>query len=60
MCGTMQCRELGQAVNTVPANKVRPIYVGDFGAALQSIRPSVSQEQLAKYEQWTRQFGTHS
>ena len=54
------CRQLGQAVNTVSADKVRPINVDDFGEAMQSIRPSVNREQLAAYEAWTRNFGTHS
>ena len=47
-------------MNTVSADKVRPINVDDFGEALQSIRPSVNREQLAAYEAWTRNFGTHS
>jgi spastin len=53
-------RELGQAVNTVSADQVRPIGLRDFSIALQSIRPSVSREQLSKYEKWTQEYGMHS
>ena len=34
--------------------------VGDFEVALQSIRPSVSREQLAAFADWTTQYGTLS
>ena len=52
------CRELGPAISTVPAGRVRPLTITDFGQALQVIKPSVNQGQLAAFEQWTRDFGT--
>ncbi len=54
------CRELGQAVTTVSADQVRHMELRDFGEALQSIRPSVNQEQLHRFDQWTQEYGTHS
>ncbi len=33
---------------------------GDFETALQSIRPSVSPDQLARFAEWTAQYGTTS
>ena len=33
---------------------------GDFETALQSIRPSVSPDQLARFADWTAQYGTMS
>ncbi|EIE22784.1 AAA-domain-containing protein [Coccomyxa subellipsoidea C-169] len=53
-------RELGQAVTTVSADQVRHMELRDFGEALQSIRPSVNQEQLHRFDQWTQEYGTHS
>ncbi|BDA45630.1 Fidgetin-like protein 1 [Coccomyxa sp. Obi] len=53
-------RELGQAVNTVSADQVRRMELRDFQVALQSIRPSVNQEQLQQFEKWTQQYGTYS
>ncbi len=54
------CRELGHAVNTVSADQVRRMELRDFQVALQSIRPSVNQEQLQQFEKWTQQYGTYS
>ncbi|KAK9904124.1 hypothetical protein WJX75_005080 [Coccomyxa subellipsoidea] len=53
-------RELGKAVSTVSADQVRAVELRDFGEALQSIRPSVNQEQLHRFDQWTQEYGTHS
>ncbi len=50
-------RELGPRVASVPANQVRPIRLSDFSSAIQAIRPSVSMEQLGKYESWTKMYG---
>ena len=33
---------------------------GDFEEALQSIRPSVSRDQLIRFAEWTAQYGTTS
>ena len=37
--------------------QVRPIDVADFVAAGGAIKPSVSREQLQKFESWTRDYG---
>jgi len=51
-------RELGPAVAHVPADRVRPLALPDFSAALSFAKPSVGREQLRAYEDWTRQFGS--
>lgn len=56
----LHCRELGPAVATVSAERIRPIQASDFQAALLAIKPSVNQSQLALFEQWTEAFGTAS
>ncbi len=47
-------------MSSVPADRIRPMDVRDFETALQSIRPSVSRDQLARFEEWTAQYGTLS
>jgi hypothetical protein len=54
------CRELGSRVADVHANKIRPMRLEDFQAALTSIRPSVSQNQMKGFEDWTREYGTNA
>ena len=44
--------------NTAP--QVRPISGGDFAAAAAAIKPSVSREQLRRFESWTTNFGMAS
>jgi len=39
---------------------MRPVMFQDFKSALQEVRPSVSQNELAIYEEWNRQFGSLS
>ena len=56
----LHCRELGPAVATVSAERIRTIQASDFQAALLAIKPSVNQSQLALFEQWTEAFGTAS
>lgn len=51
-------RELGPAIASVRADRIRPICLGDFSAALQVIRPSLSREQLRAFEEFTRDYGT--
>ncbi len=51
-------RELGPAISTVSADRVRPLTIMDFDQALQAIKPSVNQSQLAAFEKWTQDFGT--
>lgn len=54
----MALRELGAAIATAPAAAVRPITPADFAAAAGAIKPSVSREQLQRFEAWTRDFGS--
>jgi spastin len=51
-------RELGGRVNTIKRNEVRQLRYSDFKIALNDIRPSVSRDQLQKFEQWNQQFGS--
>jgi SpoVK/Ycf46/Vps4 family AAA+-type ATPase len=37
---------------------VRQLRYSDFKIALNDIRPSVSRDQLQKFEQWNQQFGS--
>ncbi|KAI8472443.1 MAG: AAA-domain-containing protein [Monoraphidium minutum] len=51
-------RELGPAIRSVAAERIRPIRLADFSDALQVIRPSIGKEQLRPFEEFTRDFGT--
>ncbi|KAL6776919.1 SPAST1 [Auxenochlorella protothecoides x Auxenochlorella symbiontica] len=51
-------RELGRRVATVPANRIRGLTVADFREALQVIRPSLTPESMAQFEEWTARYGT--
>lgn len=53
-------RELGSRVTDVPAHKIRPMRISDFQAAMNSIRPSVSQNQMRGFEEWTREYGSNA
>ncbi len=37
---------------------MRAIVAADFAKALQTIKSSVSVDQLKHYDQWTKEFGT--
>ena len=37
--------------------QVRPIRLRDFEAALRAIKPSVSRDQMRRFEEWTREYG---
>ncbi len=50
-------RELGDALATAPASRVRPLAARDFEAAMRVIRSSVGAEQLAHFAAWDAQFG---
>ncbi|KAG0344985.1 hypothetical protein BG004_004032 [Podila humilis] len=50
-------RSLGETLLDTPADQVRPILFQDFVQALQSIRPSVSPQSLAAFEEWNRDYG---
>ncbi|GBF97655.1 spastin [Raphidocelis subcapitata] len=51
-------RELGPAIASVRADRIRPIRLSDFSNALTVIRPSLSREQLRAFEEFTRDYGT--
>ena len=51
-------RELGPRVVSVPASAIRAVRLDDFSSAIRAIRPSVSGDQLTKFETWTRSYGT--
>ncbi|KAL4419900.1 hypothetical protein ABPG75_006998 [Micractinium tetrahymenae] len=53
-------RELGPAIRDTPADRVRPIRLHDFEAAIRAIKPSVSRDQLRRFEEWTREYGMSS
>jgi spastin len=57
----MAIREMSAAkLATVPEGALRPITGKDFAKALQTIKSSVSQDQLAQYDTFTKDFGTKS
>lgn len=51
-------RELGSAISTVSADKIRPLELRDFADAARRSKPSVNRQQLGIFEQWTQEFGT--
>lgn len=53
------CRELGAAISTIAADKIRPIQLKDFRLALKQSKPSVNRSQIAGFERWTQEFGTN-
>jgi hypothetical protein len=52
--GLPACRPYTSAICCL---QVRPIDVSDFVAAVGAIKPSVSRDQLHKFEAWTRDYG---
>ncbi|XP_044149465.1 fidgetin-like protein 1 isoform X1 [Bufo gargarizans] len=44
-------------ISTISSEQVRPIAYVDFQNALQTVRPSVSKQDLELYEQWNKTFG---
>lgn len=50
-------RDLGPAIADVSVERIRPVALRDFEAALTIIRPSLGREQLRVYEQFTREYG---
>ena len=54
-------RELGPAaLLQIKADEVRSLEERDFTSAVRVARPSVSTESLAKYTEWSSQYGTLS
>ena len=55
----MAIREMSAAkLATVPEGALRPMNAKDFNKALQTIKSSCSMEQLAQYDNFTKEFGT--
>ncbi|KAM5475243.1 hypothetical protein MauCBS54593_001719 [Microsporum audouinii] len=50
-------RNLGEDLLHIPMEKIPPISFKDFEASLLSIRPSVSQTGLNRYDEWAKHFG---
>lgn len=51
-------RELGDKLLETTRESIRSIELIDFKNSLEYIKPSVSQEGLAKYEEWAAKFGS--
>jgi fidgetin-like protein 1 len=51
-------RDLGSAIGTIDASKVRPISLTDFRNAAKSVRASVADADLVGYKEWTATFGS--
>ncbi|KAK4126368.1 hypothetical protein N657DRAFT_679313 [Parathielavia appendiculata] len=43
----------------VPPNRLKepPLTVGDLFAVMENVKPTVAQAELARYLEWTQQFG---
>ncbi|XP_026329668.1 fidgetin-like protein 1 [Hyposmocoma kahamanoa] len=54
--GPIRAVPLSQIVS-IDRDKVRPVCVDDFKAALQRVRPSVSQDDLWQYVKWNETYG---
>jgi SpoVK/Ycf46/Vps4 family AAA+-type ATPase len=51
-------RELGPAaLRSIKAEDIRPLSLQDFLNAVQTIRPSVSQDKLAAFQKWVDNYG---
>lgn len=50
----------GIDINKLKKEEMRSVMLQDFQNALQHVKPSVSQSELGIYEDWNRQFGSHS
>ncbi|KAK9448114.1 uncharacterized protein V1518DRAFT_419696 [Limtongia smithiae] len=51
-------RSLGEALLSTPREEIRPVQFSDFVASLKTIRPSVSNEGLKAFEEWTLKYGS--
>ncbi|BAP70506.1 protein SAP1 [Kluyveromyces marxianus] len=51
-------RELGDKLLFTETDKIRSVSLDDFRNSLKYIKPSVSQDGLARYEEWAAQFGS--
>lgn len=48
----------GTEITKLKMDDMRPVTLKDFEDALQKVRPSVSQNELGRYEDWNNQFGS--
>eukprot|EP00899_Mesostigma_viride_P006631 jgi/Mesvir1/1596/Mv14564-RA.1 len=53
-------RELGEDILHVKESEVRSLKLSDFKLALDTIKPSVSKQQLRSYDEWTKSYGVTS
>eukprot|EP01117_Protostelium_nocturnum_P001131 TRINITY_DN11450_c0_g1_i1.p1 TRINITY_DN11450_c0_g1~~TRINITY_DN11450_c0_g1_i1.p1 ORF type:complete len:500 (+),score=163.44 TRINITY_DN11450_c0_g1_i1:58-1557(+) len=51
-------REQGISIKDIPLDRLRPLSFSDFEKAMKRIRPSVSQQSIAAFEEWNDQFGS--
>ncbi|CAH6722400.1 protein Sap1p [[Candida] jaroonii] len=51
-------RSLGELLLSTPTEEIRPINIEDFKNSLKYIKPSVSEDSLKKYEEWSIKFGS--
>eukprot|EP01006_Ploeotia_vitrea_P028621 TRINITY_DN61290_c0_g1_i1.p1 TRINITY_DN61290_c0_g1~~TRINITY_DN61290_c0_g1_i1.p1 ORF type:complete len:534 (-),score=40.21 TRINITY_DN61290_c0_g1_i1:298-1899(-) len=51
-------RELGMRAAEIPANKIRKVNRHDLTTAMQSVRPSASQDALAELERWSAKYSS--
>jgi hypothetical protein len=50
-------RELGAALATTPAERIRATNAADFRDALRRVRPSVAPDKVRSYERWNAEHG---
>jgi len=53
-------RELGDGMDQVRAEDIRPVNIGDFHKAILNIRPSVSRDLLISLEKWNALYGSQA
>lgn len=51
-------RELDQEGKLTEIEKIRPVTMQDFMQSLSKIKPSVSLDEIRRYEEWAREFAT--
>ena len=51
-------RELDQEGKLAEIEKIRPVTMQDFTRSLSKIKPSVSLDEIRRYEEWTTEFAT--
>lgn len=51
-------RSLGELLLSTPTEEIRPINIEDFKNSLKYIKPSVLEDSLKKYEEWSIKFGS--